>query len=53
MEKIKIEKNSAIKKYKHSRKKNFRDLCKKTGSGQILMGRQVDRLLEKIEKSSK
>lgn len=47
------EKQSALKQYKVNKKKKFKDLCKKNKNGQILMGRQIDSLLEKIEKNNK
>lgn len=47
------EKQNALKNYKKSKKKKFRNLCKKTKNGQILMGRQIDTLLDKIEKNNK
>lgn len=42
-----------MKNYKKSKKKKFRNLCKKNKNGQILMGRQIDSLLDKIEKNNK
>lgn len=46
-----MEKDEALKKYKKTKKDKFKRLCNKKTNGQILMGRQMDLLLEKIQKS--
>ena len=46
-----MEKDDALKKYKKTKKDKFKRLCNKKTNGQILMGRQMDLLLEKIQKS--
>jgi hypothetical protein len=50
-QKKKLEKEAALTAYKRNRKQKYRGLCKKSGSGQILMGKQVDALLQKIKKN--
>jgi hypothetical protein len=47
------EKQEALRKYKKSKKSRFRNLCQKSKSGQSLMSKQVESLLEKIEKNNK
>jgi hypothetical protein len=42
-----------MKKYKKNKKEKFQNLCKKKGNGQLLMGKQIGSLLEKIEKAVK
>jgi len=46
-----MEKDEALKKYKKTKKDKYKRLCNKKTNGQILMGRQMDLLLEKIQKS--
>ena len=50
-ERKEAEKKNAIQKYKNNKKDKFKKLCKKTKNGQILMGKQMDTLLTKIQKA--
>lgn len=50
-ERKEAEKKNAIQKYKNNKKDKFKKLCKKTKNGQILMGKQMDTLLTKIQKN--
>ena len=47
------EKQNALNKYKKTRKDKFRGVCKRSKSGQTLMGNQVDSLLKKIVQNNK
>lgn len=40
---------AAMAAHKKNRKTKYRDLCKRTRSGQILMGKQIDTLINKIQ----
>lgn len=51
-EKKEAEKRDAKKKYKSAKKEKFKKLCNKTKSGQILMSKQMDLILNKIQKNS-
>ncbi len=53
LEKIENEKREAIQKYRNVKKDKFKKLCKKTKNGQILMGKQMDTLLNKIQNNLK
>jgi predicted transposase YbfD/YdcC len=53
LEKIENEKREAIQNYKNVKKDKFKKLCKKTKNGQILMGKQMDTLLNKIQNNLK
>jgi len=52
-EKKAAEKREAQEKYKETKKSKFKALCAKTKSSQIKMGKQMDNLLEKINKNLK
>ena len=51
-EKKKAEKDEALKKYKKKRKETFHNLCKKSKRGQLLISRQMDSILSKLNHKS-